>query len=53
MADLTARLAAEAAIAVLKVAFGRWIHGPGEQTLRQLLAECVDALGAAVAGEAV
>ncbi|MFB6750088.1 helix-turn-helix domain-containing protein [Streptomyces sp. NPDC056353] len=53
VADLTARLAAEAAIAVLKVAFGRWIHGPGEQTLRQLLAECVDALGAALAGEAV
>ncbi|CAM5674883.1 TetR family transcriptional regulator OS=Streptomyces tendae OX=1932 GN=GUR47_05840 PE=4 SV=1 [Streptomyces tendae] len=47
--DLTARLTAETAVGVLKVAFGRWIDGPGKRTLRQLLAECVDALGAAVA----
>ncbi|KOX46445.1 MULTISPECIES: TetR/AcrR family transcriptional regulator [Streptomyces] len=47
--DLTARLTAEAAVAVLKVAFEHWIHGSGEQTLRHLLGECVDSLGTAVA----
>ncbi|MFJ8808632.1 TetR/AcrR family transcriptional regulator [Streptomyces sp. NPDC102490] len=49
VAELTARLAAEAAIAVLKVAYGRWIDGGQESPLRPLLAECFDILRTASA----
>ncbi|CAM5227473.1 TetR family transcriptional regulator OS=Streptomyces tendae OX=1932 GN=GUR47_05840 PE=4 SV=1 [Streptomyces tendae] len=44
--ELTARLAAEAAIAVLKVAFGRWIDEERKPALRPLLTECFDVLRA-------
>ncbi|MET7325887.1 helix-turn-helix domain-containing protein [Streptomyces sp. NPDC005549] len=47
--ELTARLAAEAAIAVLKVAFRRWIDEGQEPPLRPLLAECFDILRTASA----
>ena len=51
--DLTARLTAEAAIAVLKVAFRRWIDEEQEPALRPLLAECFDVLRTASARGAV
>ncbi|MBU6533127.1 TetR/AcrR family transcriptional regulator [Streptomyces sp. NPDC057245] len=38
--ELSAGLTAEAAVAVLKVAFRRWVDGGREPRLRQLLAEC-------------
>ncbi|GAA2574416.1 MULTISPECIES: TetR/AcrR family transcriptional regulator [Streptomyces] len=41
---MTAQLTAETAIAVLKVAFRRWIDGGREKPLRSLLAECFDVL---------
>ncbi len=43
--ELTARLSAEAGIAVLKVAYGRWIEGPEGNGMRLVVAECLDALG--------
>ncbi|MFE2196384.1 helix-turn-helix domain-containing protein, partial [Streptomyces olivaceus] len=42
--ELAARLAAEAAIAVLKVAFRRWVDGDRRPRLRQLLDECFEVL---------
>ncbi|MFA3878062.1 helix-turn-helix domain-containing protein [Streptomyces sp. MMCC 100] len=51
--ELTARLTAEAAIAVLKVAFRRWIDGGQERLLRPLLTECFDVLRTASARGAV
>ncbi|MFG2319301.1 TetR/AcrR family transcriptional regulator [Streptomyces tendae] len=54
--ELTAGLTAETAVAVLKVAFGRWMDGGQERPLRPLLCECFDVLrtlsarGAAGAG---
>ncbi|WP_411098496.1 TetR/AcrR family transcriptional regulator [Streptomyces sp. x-45] len=51
--DLTARLTAEAAIAVLKVAFRRWIDEEQEPALRPLIAECFDVLRTASARGAV
>ncbi|MGC0387306.1 TetR/AcrR family transcriptional regulator [Streptomyces sp. SAI-129] len=51
--DLTARLTAETAIAVLKVAFRRWIDEGQEPALRPLLAECFDVLRTASARGAV
>ncbi|MGQ4426674.1 TetR family transcriptional regulator, partial [Streptomyces violaceoruber] len=56
VAEPAAELTAESAIAVLKVAFRRWIDGGRERPLRPLLAECFDVLrilsarGAARAG---
>ncbi|BDD69878.1 MULTISPECIES: TetR/AcrR family transcriptional regulator [Streptomyces] len=56
VAEPAAELTAESAIAVLKVAFRRWIDGGRERPLRPLLAECFDVLrtlsarGAASAG---
>lgn len=43
--ELAARLTAEAGMAVLKVAFERWIEGAGGRPLAQLLGECLDVLG--------
>ncbi|MGV9394606.1 helix-turn-helix domain-containing protein [Streptomyces olivaceus] len=42
--ELAARLAAEAAIAVLKVAFRRWVDAARRPRLRQLLDECFEVL---------
>ncbi|WP_282086805.1 TetR/AcrR family transcriptional regulator [Streptomyces tendae] len=42
--ELTADLTAETAVAVLKVAFGRWMDGGQERPLRPLLSECFDVL---------
>lgn len=44
VAEPAAELTAESAIAVLKVAFRRWIDGGRERPLRPLLAECFDVL---------
>ncbi|MEU7405322.1 helix-turn-helix domain-containing protein [Streptomyces sp. NPDC044948] len=41
---MTAQLTAETAIAVLKVAFRRWVDGGRDKPLRSLLAECFDVL---------
>ncbi|MCW1098801.1 MULTISPECIES: TetR/AcrR family transcriptional regulator [Streptomyces] len=46
VAEPAAELTAESAIAVLKVAFRRWIDGGRERPLRPLLAECFDVLRA-------
>ncbi|MFC9470507.1 hypothetical protein [Streptomyces coelicoflavus] len=51
--ELGAWLTAEAAIAVLKVGFRRWIDGGREGPLRPLLAECFDVLRTASAQQAV
>ncbi|MER6321849.1 TetR/AcrR family transcriptional regulator [Streptomyces coelicoflavus] len=51
--ELGAWLTAEAAIAVLKVGFRRWIDGGRERPLRPLLAECFDVLRTASAQGAV
>ncbi|MEU6410447.1 TetR family transcriptional regulator [Microbispora sp. NPDC046933] len=48
--DPAASLAAEAGIAVFKIAFERWISGPGEPGLSQLVRESFDALKAVTAG---
>ncbi|MEU6431561.1 TetR family transcriptional regulator [Microbispora sp. NPDC046973] len=45
-----ASLAAEAGIAVFKIAFERWISGPGEPDLSQLVRESFDELKAVMAG---
>ncbi|MFE0413801.1 TetR/AcrR family transcriptional regulator [Streptomyces tendae] len=42
--ELTAGLTAETAVAVLKVAFGRWMDGGQGRPLRPLLSECFDVL---------
>ncbi|MDT0611159.1 TetR/AcrR family transcriptional regulator [Streptomyces lancefieldiae] len=47
--DLTARLTAETGMAVLKVAYERWIREPDDRTLHQHLGECLDALRAVTA----
>lgn len=47
----TASLAAEAGVAVFKVAFSRWISGTGQQNLRQLVRESLGELEAVTAGK--
>lgn len=49
VAEPAASLAAEAGVAVFKVAFERWVTGPGEASLSRLLREAADAMKA-VAG---
>jgi AcrR family transcriptional regulator len=42
--DLAARLAAETGIAVYRVAFARWVSGPGRPDLQETLRESLDEL---------
>jgi AcrR family transcriptional regulator len=51
VADPAATLAAEAGIAVFKIAFGRWISEPGEPDFAQLIADSLGQLRAVTAGE--
>lgn len=46
VADHTASLAAEVAIAVFKIAFERWVADPGHLDLPQLMRESLDELRA-------
>ncbi|MFC8064872.1 TetR/AcrR family transcriptional regulator [Streptomyces sp. NPDC057293] len=48
--DPTAELTAEIAVAVLKVAVGRWTNGPVERPMGELLDDCLDVLRALLAG---
>jgi AcrR family transcriptional regulator len=50
VADLPAGLAAEAGIAIFKIAFERWIGDAGERTLSHWIRECADALEALTTG---
>jgi len=49
-ADPAARLAAEAGIAVFRVAFERWVGEPDQQDLARLMRESLDELRAVTAG---
>ncbi|MFX0580458.1 TetR/AcrR family transcriptional regulator [Nocardia nepalensis] len=51
VADPTASLAAEAGIAVFKIAFERWVEANGAHTLSQLIRESVDELKLVTAGQ--
>jgi AcrR family transcriptional regulator len=51
VADAAARLTGEAAIAVFKVAFERWVETSNEASLAQLIRESLDALKVVVAGD--
>ena len=51
VADPAASLAAEAGIAVFKIAFERWVGGTGEPDMSQLIRETFDQLRAVTAGE--
>lgn len=42
--DPAATLAAEAGVAVFKVAFERWVAGPGERSLSQVIRETADTM---------
>jgi hypothetical protein len=48
--DPAASLAAEAGIAVFRIAFERWINGTSRRDLSQLIRESLDALKAVTAG---
>ena len=48
--DPAASLAAEAGIAVFRIAFERWVSEPGQPDLPQLIAESMDELKAVTAG---
>ncbi|MEV4327387.1 TetR/AcrR family transcriptional regulator [Microbispora rosea] len=50
VADPAASLAAEAGVAAFKVAFERWISGPAEPDLSQIVRESFDELKAVTAG---
>ena len=50
VADPAATLAAEAGIAVLKVAYQRWVNGTGDPSLRQVIRESLAELKAVTAG---
>ena len=50
VSDPTAGLAAEAGIAVLKIAFERWVHESNQRDLPRLLRESLDELRAVTAG---
>jgi AcrR family transcriptional regulator len=50
VADPTASLAAEAGIAVLRVAFERWVREPGDQDLSNIMRESLDQLKSLTAG---
>lgn len=49
--DPAASLAAEAGIAVFRIAFARWINEPTPRALSQLIRESLDALKAVTAGK--
>ena len=49
--DPAASLAAEAGIAVFRIAFERWTNGPNQQDLPHLIRESLDALRAVTAGK--
>lgn len=49
--DPAASLAAEAGVAVFKVAFERWITEPGEASLSQLIRETADAMKAVTSAQ--
>jgi AcrR family transcriptional regulator len=49
--DPAAGLAAEAGIAVFRIAFERWVSEPGQPDLPQLIAESMDELKAVTAGK--
>jgi hypothetical protein len=49
--DPAASLAAEAGVAVFKIAFERWINEPGQRDLPQLIRESLDELKAVTAGK--
>lgn len=51
VADPAAGLAAEAGIAVFKIAFGRWISEPGEPDFPRLIQESLGQLKAVTAGQ--
>lgn len=51
VADPAASLAAEAGIAVFKVAFARWVHGTGEPGMSQLMRESLVEFKAVTAGK--
>ena len=51
VADPAAALAAEAGIAVFKIAFDRWISEPGEPDFQSLIRESLGQLKAVTAGE--
>ena len=51
VADLAASLAAEAGLAVFKVAFERWVSETGRADLPQLIRESLDELKAVTAGK--
>jgi len=51
VADPAASLAAEAGIAVFRIAFARWINEPTQRDLSQLIRESLDALKAVTAGK--
>ena len=44
VADPNASLAAEAGVAVLRVAFERWVREPGDQDLSTIMRESLDQL---------
>jgi AcrR family transcriptional regulator len=52
VADPAASLAGEAGIAVLKIAFQRWVDDTGERTLAQLIRDSLEELRATTAGVA-
>ncbi|HEY6478594.1 MAG TPA: TetR family transcriptional regulator [Streptosporangiaceae bacterium] len=49
VADPAASLAAEAGIAVFKIAFARWVTGPSQRELTQVIRESLDELKAVTA----
>ena len=50
VSEPAASLAAEAGIAVFKVAYQRWADGTGQQTLQQVISECLAELKTVTAG---
>jgi AcrR family transcriptional regulator len=50
VSEPAASLAAEAGIAVFKVAYQRWADGAGQQTLQQVIRECLAELKTVTAG---
>jgi AcrR family transcriptional regulator len=51
VAEPSASLAAEAGIAVFKISFERWLSGPDEREISQLIRESIAELRAVTAGE--
>src|ERR1700684_1245303 len=53
VADPAASLAAEAGIAVFKIAFASWVDGSGEQTLAEVIRESADELQRVATGRSL